>query len=138
MQPVKLLLCILCDVVSLPLDIFKFSSFSYVCEARSYHWTFSKGRFNRCVIYFKPYSLSPRSLYSSDSHSFARLLQDLVWESFIIICLSSDLFVSLDKPQGPIYDPEPLPLQLLLLLLLLFIRIQLVIVMIYALKFEFH
>ena len=74
-------------------------------------------------------------MYSLDNHSFALYLWNLVWESFIIICLFSDLFISSDKAQGPIYDPEPLPLQLLLLL---FIGIQLVIVMIYALKFEFH
>ena len=29
------------------------------------------------------------------------------------ICLSSDLFISLDKAQGPIYDPGSLPLHFL-------------------------
>ena len=29
------------------------------------------------------------------------------------ICLSSNLFISLDKAQGPIYDPGPLPLHFL-------------------------
>ena len=44
-------------------------------------------------------------MYSSDDHSFALFLRNLVWESFIIICLS------LDKAQGLIYDPGPLPLR---------------------------
>ena len=67
--------------------------------------------FNCCVIYFEPYLLSLRSMYSSDSHSFALFLRNLVCESFIIICLSSGLFISLDKAQGLIYDLGPLPLQ---------------------------
>ena len=50
-------------------------------------------------------------MYSSDSHSFALFLRNLVRESFIIICLSSNLFISLDKTQDPIYDPGLLPLQ---------------------------
>ena len=56
-------------------------------------------------------------MYSSDGHTFALFLENLVWESFIIICLSSDLFISLDKPQGPIYDPEALPLPYVLRLM---------------------
>ena len=56
-------------------------------------------------------------MYSSDDHTFALFLRNLVWESFIIICLSSDLFISLDKPQGLIYDPGPLPLQYVLRLM---------------------
>ena len=90
--------------------MFRSSSFSHVREARSYQWTFLEGHFNCCVIYFEPYSLSTRSMYSSDIHSFALFLRNLVWESFTIICLSSDLFISLDKTQGPIYDLRPLPL----------------------------
>ena len=99
--------------VSHLLDIFKSSSFSHVRETRSCHWTFSKGHFNCYVIYFEPYSLSPRSMYSSDDHTFTLFLRNLVWESFIIICLSSDLFISLDKAQSPIYDHGPLPLHLI-------------------------
>ena len=88
------------------------SSFSHVREAHSYHWTFLEVHFNCWIIYFEPYSLSPGSMYSLNSHSFALYLWNLVWEYFIIICLSLDLFISSDKAQGPIYDLGPLPLHI--------------------------
>ena len=49
-------------------------------------------------------------MYSLNGHTFSLFLQNLVQESFIIICLSFDLFIFLDKAQGPIYDLGPLPL----------------------------
>ena len=56
---------------SLLLDIFRFLSFSCVCEVHLRHWNFLEGRFNCWIMYFDPYSLSPRRMYSSNDPSFA-------------------------------------------------------------------
>ena len=50
-------------------------------------------------------------MYSSDDQTFAFFYG--VWSGGLspFTSLSSDQFVSLDKAQGPTYDPGPLPLQ---------------------------
>ena len=88
---------VLCDGGSFPLNIFRSISFSYVHEARSYHWNFLEGHFNCWITYFEPYSSSPRRSYSLNNLSFAPYLWDLVWEYLIIICSSSNPSISLNK-----------------------------------------
>jgi len=78
-------------------------------------WTFLEGHFNCWIIYFEPYSLSPRRMYSSDNLSFALYLWNLVWEYLIIICFSSDPFIFSDKTQSPIYDLGPIPYKFIIL-----------------------
>ena len=100
-----------CDGGSFPLNIFRSPSFSYVHKAHPYHWSFLEDHSNCWSTYFELYSSSPKMSFSSDNLSFIPYLWEFNWEHLIIICSSSDLSMSSNKAQCPIYGLEPLPLQ---------------------------
>ena len=89
----------------------RFPSFSYVPETCLYHWSFLEDYVNGWSTSCELYSSYPTRSSSSDNLSLVLHFWDFNWERLTTTYFSSNLSMSSDKSQSPIYYFGPLSLQ---------------------------